>query len=142
MFTVQPFFRATGWTPLTESLLLARVTTVVLLLLVVWVTLRAASKADIDRSYALLGLASLLISPLGWIYYLPVILGPIVVVLGRRPSRWLWPVTALAVFPFALLVSRWYAMIGTLLVGQWAFMVVASPFLLVAAAPEERSTIG
>lgn len=135
LFTVQPFFRATGWTPLVESSLLASLLTVTILAAVVGVSWRAASKANIDRSYALLGLASLLISPLGWLYYLPAFLGPVLVVLGERPSRWLWPVAALGVCPYMLLVGRSYGKLGTLFVGQWAFATVAGLFLLVAAAP-------
>src|SRR5262249_34314169 len=74
LFSVQSFFRATGWTPIIESTLLARLTTAVLAILVVWVIVRSVSKADTDRSYAVLGLGSLLLSPLGWLYYLPVFL--------------------------------------------------------------------
>lgn len=138
LFAVQPFFRATSWTPLVESPLLAHLLTTAILVAVVALLWRAASKANIDRSYALLGLASLLISPLGWLYYLPAFLGPIIVVLGDRPSRWIWPVAVIGVCPSLLLVSRSYGKLGTLLVGQWAFATVAGLFLLVAASP--RST--
>ena len=141
LFTVQSFFRATGWTPFTESTLLARATTVLLLALVAWVTVRAVSKIDIDRSYALLGLASILMSPLGWLYYLPVFLGPVIVVLGRQPSRWLWPLTALAICPFPLLVSRSYGILGTVVVGQWAFATSLGLLLLIAAAPEREPSL-
>jgi hypothetical protein len=135
LFTVQPFFRATGWTPLVESPQLARITTLVILLAVVSVLWWAVSKTDIDRSYALIGLSCLLISPLGWLYYLPAFLGPVIVVIGARPSRWIWPIIAIGVCPYLFLVSRSYGKLGTLVVGQWAFAVVAGLFLLVAASP-------
>ena len=141
LFTVQPFFRATGWTPLTESVLLARVTTALLLVFVAGVTIWAVSKSDIDRSYALLGLGSMLLSPLGWLYYLPAFIGPVIVVLGRRPSRWLWPLTAIAICPYTLLVSRSYGILGTVLVGQWAFATTLGLLLLVAAAPDRDPSL-
>ncbi len=136
LFSVQPFFRATGWTPLIDSTTLARLTTAILLLLVALVIWRAISKNDIDRSYALLGLGSMLISPLGWIYYLPAFLGPVIVVLARRPSRWLWPLTAIGIIPYTVLVNRSYGILGTVLVGQWAFVTTLGLLLLVAAAPD------
>jgi Glycosyltransferase family 87 len=135
LFTVQPFFRATGWTPLVESPQLARITTLLILLAVAGVLWWAVSKTDIDRSYALIGLACLLISPLGWLYYLPAFLGPVIVVLGARPSRWLWPIVAIGVWPYLFLVSRTYGKFGTLLVGQWALATVGGLFLLVAFSP-------
>ena len=134
LFTVQPFFRATGWTPLVVSPVLAQVMTAFLLLAVVAVLLSGLRNAGVDRSYALLGLAALLISPLGWIYYLPVVLGPVLVVLGRQPSRWLWPLVAVAVCPYTILVSRFYGKVGTMFVGQWAFAVVGGFLLLMAAS--------
>src|SRR5262249_28716201 len=124
---------------LTVSPLLARVTTAVLLLFVVSVIARGMSKTDIDRSYALLALGAMLISPLGWIYYLPTFLGPVIVVLTRHPSRWLWPITAIAVVPFSVIVSRSYGPLGTLIVGQWAFVTVAGLILLLALSPTIRT---
>jgi hypothetical protein len=137
LFTVQPFFRATGWTPLTVSPLLARTTTMGLLAMVVAIIVRAISKTDLDRSYALLTLGTMLISPLGWMYYLPVSFGPLIVVLTRHPSRWLWPVSLTAFFPYLLLVSRSYGKIGTLVVGQWAFGMIVGLLFLVAATQQE-----
>jgi hypothetical protein len=134
LFTVQPFFRATGWTPLADSTAAARVVTIALLVVVGVVIIRAASRVDVDRTYALLGLGCLLISPLGWLYYLPAFLGPVIVVLARRPSFWLWPIGAIAVCPYTLLVSRVYGKLGTVIVGQWAFAIVAGLLVLVASA--------
>jgi hypothetical protein len=144
LFTVQPFFRATSWTPLVESSVLAQVLTAVMVLAVAAMLSITVTGVDIDRSYALLGLASLLISPLGWLYYLPAFAGPVIVTLGRRPSRWLWPVVAIGACPYMFLVSRSYGKIGTLFVGQWAFAVVAGLFFLAALAPvsTKRDVVG
>jgi hypothetical protein len=139
LFTVQPFFRATAWTPLADSATAARVVTIALLVMVAVVIIRAASLVDIDRTYALLGLGCLLISPLGWLYYLPAFLGPVIVVLARRPSLWLWPLGAIAVCPYTLLVSRSYGSLGTVVVGQWAFVMIAGLCLLIAAAAAKDS---
>jgi hypothetical protein len=135
LFAVQPFYRVTGWTPLVVSPLLGNLLTAVIVIAVVAILWRALSKFDVDRSYALLALACLLISPLGWLYYLPSILAPVVVVLGRRLSRWLWPLIAIGVCPYMALVSPDYGKLGTLVVGQWAFAIIASMFLLIAAEP-------
>jgi hypothetical protein len=135
LFTRQPFFRATSWTPLVDSPFLGHLVTLVLLIGTVAVLWRSISRTDIDRGYALLGLACLLISPLGWLYYLPAFAGPVVVVLAERPSRWLWIVGVLGVCPIIFLVSRAYGKVGTLLVGQWAFAVVVGLFVLSAMAP-------
>lgn len=135
LFTVQPFFRATGWTPLIASQPLASLTTALIVIAIIVALWRGVSATDIDRSYALVGLASLLISPLGWLYYLPMFAGPIVVTLARRPSRWLWPAMAISVCPSWLLVSRSYGKLGTLIVGQWAFATAVTLLVLVKATP-------
>ena len=135
LFTVQPFFRATGWTPLVQSRELAYIVTAAIVLAVGIVMWCQLNRTDTDRSYALLGLASLLISPLGWLYYLPALAGPVVATLAARPSQWLWPIIAVGACPYMFLVSRSYGKIGTLLVGQWAFAVVAGLYLLVAWTP-------
>ena len=139
LFTEQAFFAATHWTPLVKSPMLARVLTLILLALVGAVLVRSATKSDTDRSYALIGLASVLTSPLGWWYYLPPLAGPILVTLGRAPSRWLWVVGAIGVCPYLFVVGRYYGQFGTLVVGQWAIAVVGGLFLLVAASPRVSS---
>jgi hypothetical protein len=140
LFTVQPFFRATGWTPLTQSPLLAHTTTAAILVAVIAILLVRLSTSDLDRSYSLLGLGSLLISPLGWLYYVPALAGPVITTLSRRPSRWAWPVSLLVIFPSLLLVSRTYGKLGTLVVGQWSFAIVAGLFGWVAVIEGPSNT--
>lgn len=54
--------------------------------------------ASIDASWLAAGLASLLVSPLGWAYYLPLLAGPLAAVAIRRPVLivaglgFIWPV--------------------------------------------------
>ena len=59
----------------------------------VWRLLRNGPSADRDLSAAFL--TSLLISPLGWVYYLPVALGPILATLRSSKVR-MWSVVCLA----------------------------------------------
>lgn len=72
------------WSRLQPTLMFVSVISVVLLLA------RQLGR-DVDRDWALLGVASVLLSPLGWVYYVPTLVGPILAatrtVAGRR--RWL-----------------------------------------------------
>ena len=51
---------------------------------------------DPDRAATALLVLALLVSPLGWVYYLPLATGPLILWLIRRPLEWTRPVTALA----------------------------------------------
>jgi hypothetical protein len=97
---------------------------------------RCRRRTDLDQQYALLGLGCLIVSPLGWIYYLAVGLGPVLAVLARRPSRWFWLIGALAMLPYTLLSNHEYGRLGTLFVGQWAFLIFVSLATAVALSPE------
>jgi hypothetical protein len=67
-------------------------------LLVVVLTVLRAWKSGIDRAFLLLLIGSLLASPLGWIYYMPILAGPLIVMArrGELPARaWcVWPLLA------------------------------------------------
>src|SRR5262249_11742111 len=104
LFTMHPYSQV--WPPIANFPTLAPFLTLLLLGIVAITLWRRARKADIDCSYAVFGLASLLMSPLGWLYYLPAFLGPIVVTLGRRPPRGLWAFAALTAWPYLLLIGR------------------------------------
>jgi hypothetical protein len=116
------------------------------------------TEASVDRSFALLLLAALLISPLGWLYYLWLALGPITVLASRwwgdpgrsRPdlaarARWLlWLVAPGFFLPTFLTVafqpSRW----ATLLLGSlhsWAVLLLWTALVIdaTAAAPASAS---
>jgi hypothetical protein len=57
---------------------------------------------DIDRDFALLLLAALLLSPLGWTYYLWLPLGPLVALL----YNW-WLQSGMTASPFSFFLSSW-----------------------------------
>jgi alpha-1,2-mannosyltransferase len=52
-----------------------------------WVSVRDRSDSSVDRGYALLLLGSLLVSPLGWVYYLWLPLGPVAALAAAWASR-------------------------------------------------------
>jgi len=61
-----------------------------------WRVTRGRTTADIDRSWALLLLTALLVSPLGWVYYLWLPLPPLFVLLGARIRPHVGPRRAVA----------------------------------------------
>lgn len=133
LFEVQQLPIATAWTPLLDSPPLALVVAVFGSLLTLTFVYRGANRADIDGTYALVSLGSLLLSPLGWVYYLASSLGPVLATLARRPSPWLWLLVALAVVPYGTLVNRAYGVVATASVGQISFFVLSGLFVLVYA---------
>jgi len=58
-----------------------------------WQLIRRASSPDRDLAVGFL--TSLLVSPLGWVYYIPVALGPLLVTLRGLQYRW-WMLVGLA----------------------------------------------
>jgi hypothetical protein len=116
---------AAKWTPVLVSPVLSASVTVAAsgaVLVALW----RSRGVERDQAYALVGLASLLLSPLGWIYYLPALMGPLAMCVR---SSW-WPVVALAVVPYPVLVNQEYGALGTVLVGQWAVWVIGGLFVL------------
>lgn len=67
-------------------------------LIVVMLTILRARSSGVDQAFLLLLIGSLLASPLGWIYYMPILAGPLIVMARRRelPGRaWcVWPLLA------------------------------------------------
>jgi hypothetical protein len=89
----------------------------------------ASRTTDADAAILMLLVTSLLASPLGWIYYVPILAGPLTVLLVRRRlSRWTYAPLAAMMVPFPALYpypSRLYAFTaGSLytwsLIGIWA----------------------
>lgn len=63
-------------------------------------TLWRVQRTDEDMAWALWLTAALLCSPLGWIYYLPMLTGPIVTLaVSRRLPYWTWYVLPAFIFP-------------------------------------------
>ncbi len=90
---------------------------------------------DADAAILMLLVTSLLASPLGWIYYVPILAGPITALLvARRLSRWTYASLAALMIPFPALYpypSRLYAFtVGSLytwsLLGIWAATALSS----------------
>jgi hypothetical protein len=129
---------AATWTPLIVSRGLALATNALLMLLVGWFTLAAVRREDIDASFAALGLAGLLLSPLGWVHYVPAVAGPLFARFSRHRSVLVWVAAALAMLPYQLMVNASYGRIGTLIVGQWAFLL--SMILLAGVATSRSAT--
>jgi alpha-1,2-mannosyltransferase len=134
LFEHQTVARAAAWTPLTVSPSWHRVATllgITIVALVTWRALRGASR-DPDRVFAALGLCGPLLSPLGWIHYLPICIGPVLAVLTRYRSKWYWVLGILGVCPYAFMVNHRYGQFGTLLVGQWAFLTMFGVLAILA----------
>ncbi len=141
LFSPQQIAIAAAWTPLVISPGLTLVVSYVGVALIVVLLWRGLRGADADRRYALISLASLLLSPLGWVYYLPASFAPVTVTLSRRPGIALWIVLALAMCPYGVLVNRRYGLLATLTLGQTSFVVVFGLFLLVYGRGAKRDTI-
>lgn len=127
MLVTAPSVRTSIW--LVGATIVAAVT-----FLVVW---RDTSSASIDRAFALLLLAALLISPLGWIYYLWLALGPIgafltsprrgATALGGSATRLLRGAVVLLFVPVALTVVLQPNAAATALLGSvyfWAILAM------------------
>jgi alpha-1,2-mannosyltransferase len=100
--------------------------------IVVVVTVLAVRQSDrADAAWLVSGLASVLISPLGWLYYLPLLAGPLTAVARQRPAilaagvGFLWPLPLLMML---IPVNTWTVVIvfsipAWSLLGIWACAV-------------------
>ena len=85
----------------------------------VWWSLRRSHSSDIDLAAVLL--CMLLVTPSGWVYYLPLAAGPIASVAAIGPRSWWWAVGSVALlFPYPLL--------GMGQPSAWATMTIASSY--------------
>lgn len=78
----------------------------------VWLAVTAAISAllwlrlqreDVDRDFAALFIAMLLVTPAGWIYYVPLFAGPVAATLARTRPSWPWIASVLLLltpYPF------------------------------------------
>jgi hypothetical protein len=131
-----------NWTPLVVAPRFAQASGVLLAFAVLVGLWRSVNRTDLDQAYALIGLAAILLSPLGWLHYLPVLLAPLTNVLGRRPSPLLWPLGLLAAIPTPFLVGRTYGPLGTATIGLWAFTILGGTFLLAARRSAQHGEDG
>ena len=132
LFELQQAAIATEWTPLVVNPVVAGVAGWAAAATVLAALVTGVRRADHDTSFALLALAALLMSPLGWNYYLPTIFAPVLAALdSRRLPPWSLVVALCAVCPYSAIVNRQYGVPGTLLIGQVAFVSVLGLFVLV-----------
>jgi glycosyl transferase family 87 len=73
-------------------------TGLVVLLAIVFGTMTART-TNADRRWVLAHLFMLLFVPLGWIYYVPLLFGPLCVITRSSPSPWLWAGIAALMIP-------------------------------------------
>jgi hypothetical protein len=111
--------------------------------LAVWILISAAGailsvalvgrSRTVDAEWATFGLLSVLVSPLGWVYYLPLVAGPVVAVaLSRRVIMYpllgfMWPIPLLAV---VMPATRWsFVLMGSLqtwsLIALWGGILIS-----------------
>jgi len=126
VFEPQAVARAAAWTPVTVSPQWHRLATLFGITIVLLLTRRAlrGGARDPDRVFAVLGVSGPLLSPLGWIHYLPICVGPVLAVLTRYRSKSHWVLGIVAVCPYAVMVNHRYSPFGTLLIGQWSFLTM------------------
>jgi hypothetical protein len=95
---------------------------------------RTRSAGQVDRGFALILLAALLMSPLGWLYYVNLALGPLVAraipwwQAGTRPTRRMMITAGVALyFPTAYTLTLQPLPVATLIVGSayfWGMSIV------------------
>jgi arabinofuranan 3-O-arabinosyltransferase len=121
-----------GWLPWT-----------VLVLALLTVTIAALRwSASIDASWLAAGLASLLVSPLGWAYYLPLLAGPLAAITIRRPALlvaglgFVWPVPFIMTLTSVegLAASTICSIMTWSLIAMWGVVVHA----MLRPRPEDR----
>jgi len=108
---------------------------------VVVLTLATARKGSEDRAW-LLGISgALLASPLGWIYYVPLMTGPLAALAqARRLPRWGWSLWPLFVFPPVVRELLQDSRLGALTLGSAYFWLLAGIWVAAAyAIPADRS---
>jgi hypothetical protein len=69
---------------------------------------RYLREEDADRDYAAVLTVMLLITPSGWIYYLPLCVGPVAATLAKSHQSWLWTASVLLLlmpYPFVAVAA-------------------------------------
>jgi glycosyl transferase family 87 len=117
------------------------------LVALVWAIVRriAADRDDVDRAWALVLIGSLLASPLGWIYYLPIAAGPLLGCVGGFVS-WacVWvSLGILLIIRSEVLVALHTSAAGAIVLGSIHFWVLLLIFIAaLVGVPESRNRLG
>jgi alpha-1,2-mannosyltransferase len=105
----------------------------------------AADRDDVDRAWALVLIGSLLASPLGWIYYLPIVAGPLLGCIGGFIS-WMCVWVSLAILLICrseVLIALHTSAVGAIVLGSIHVWVLLLLFLAaVSGAPESQTWVG
>lgn len=100
-----------------------------------------ARSSDEDKAWLLAGIAALLASPVGWIYYQPVLLGPAVAVaLSGRLTHVRWIVLASVIPGLSRTAFQQSGVVVALTLGSiyfWSFFAVFTQLVRPAAAPAQ-----
>jgi hypothetical protein len=140
LFAPPAMLAVATWTPLGDSRAAAVALSAVLAAFVA-VRLWRSRTCGTDHAFALLGLTSMLLSPIGWLHYLPVCAAPLVSSLRRASPRWLWPLGILALFPYPLLPQHHYGRFGTVIVGSCALVFVLGLFAAVSQRGQAEAQV-
>lgn len=117
------------------------------LVALLWAIFRriAADRDDVDRAWALVLIGSLLASPLGWIYYLPIATGPLLGSVGGFIS-WacVWvSLGILLIFRSEVLVALHTSAVGAIVLGSIHFWVLLLIFIAaLIGGQESRNRLG
>lgn len=124
LFLERPYPFLVQTSPLLVSTLLARLTVAVLAALVL--VIGRTGLRTLDQAWATVSVAALLLSPLGWIYYVPISAGPILSALRGASPRVQILIWVGGAMPFAVLAGGApYGPLATLLVGNWYLWTLA-----------------
>jgi hypothetical protein len=112
-----------------------------------WTMVRriAADRDDVDRAWALVLIGSLLASPLGWIYYVPIVAGPLLGCIGG-PVSWacVWvSLGILLIVRSEVLVALHTSAVGAIVLGSihcWVLLLIFVAALI--GVPESRKRLG
>ena len=100
---------------------------------------------NLDVAWAALTLTALLISPLGWVHYVPIVTGPLVAVLAGAPQRGVAVAAigvALLCVPFAWLKATTFGPVLTLTVASsyaWGTILLLAAVLLASSSARQSS---
>lgn len=108
-FLARAFHRSHGMSfePPFEAPVAARLMWLASSTIIVGLTLQAARRAirRPDAAFAMLAVAGILLSPLGWIYYHPILIGPLVAL--ATEGEWRWPGARRSLTAAAALLLMW-----------------------------------
>jgi alpha-1,2-mannosyltransferase len=92
--------RTPQFAPIVLAPTLARVLSLIAAIVITWVTVYLARRRSVDQAFALILTGALLVSPLGWIYYLWMAIGPCLALWHEHRPRVLWFAVPFLALPY------------------------------------------